>query len=317
MEAVLASFVVIAYNQENYIRDAIDGAFYQTYSPLEIILSDDCSTDSTFEIMKSMAAVYRGPHTIRLNRNERNLGIASHFNKVFDLIESDFFIGAAGDDISLPNRVERIMCEFQRHPDWMAVASSVQLFGDKEEIVITANPNRRKTLFELCIDPPSPRGCAAAYRRELYDKFPLLHPKTLAEDIAYTFRAGLLGVSASVSDVLVKYRVSINSVSLGGTTHRDELRKVELLTGGCRQRIADFDCIFSRQSLYERICRRFLLMHYEIAINRAQPFRPFKAIAYQEMLGVMSKTCRLLHYKDWRARKLMIRHIGKQERVTF
>ena len=52
----LVSFILLGYNQEKFIREAISAAFSQIYSPLEIILSDDCSlVDDTFEIMKEMA----------------------------------------------------------------------------------------------------------------------------------------------------------------------------------------------------------------------------------------------------------------------
>ena len=47
----LITFALFAYNQEKYIEEAVQGAFLQTYSPLEIILSDDGSTDRTFEII--------------------------------------------------------------------------------------------------------------------------------------------------------------------------------------------------------------------------------------------------------------------------
>ena len=71
----LITFALFAYNQEAYVREAIEGAFAQTYEPLEIILSDDCSTDRTFEIMQEMAAAYRGPHRVRVNLNPVNLGV--------------------------------------------------------------------------------------------------------------------------------------------------------------------------------------------------------------------------------------------------
>ena len=67
----LISFCLFAYNQERFIRKAVEGALSQNYSPLEIVLSDDCSTDSTFEIIKEMAACYHGSHSIILNRNPR------------------------------------------------------------------------------------------------------------------------------------------------------------------------------------------------------------------------------------------------------
>lgn len=44
----LVTFALLAYSQEKYIREAVEGAFAQTYEPLEIILSDDCSSDRTY-----------------------------------------------------------------------------------------------------------------------------------------------------------------------------------------------------------------------------------------------------------------------------
>ena len=48
----LVTFALFAYNQEEFIREAVEGAFAQTYEPLEIILSDDCSSDRTYEIIQ-------------------------------------------------------------------------------------------------------------------------------------------------------------------------------------------------------------------------------------------------------------------------
>lgn len=104
----LLSFTVCAYQQERFIREAVEAALAQTYSPLEIILSDDCSTDRTFEIMRELADNYHGPHQLVLNRNAANLGIARHVNRITELVHGELSIGAAGDDISLPNRVEEV-----------------------------------------------------------------------------------------------------------------------------------------------------------------------------------------------------------------
>ena len=76
----LVTFALFAFNQQPFVRAAIEGAFSQTYRPLEIILSDDFSKDQTFGIMQEMAAAYTGPHAVRIRRNESNLGFAAHIN---------------------------------------------------------------------------------------------------------------------------------------------------------------------------------------------------------------------------------------------
>jgi glycosyltransferase involved in cell wall biosynthesis len=104
----LMTFMVCGYNQEKFIREAVEAAFAQTYSPLQIILSDDCSTDRTFEIMRELANAYRGQHQVVLNRNATNVGLAGHYNRMVLLARGQLLVGAAGDDISFPNRVETI-----------------------------------------------------------------------------------------------------------------------------------------------------------------------------------------------------------------
>ena len=77
----LVTFLLIAYNQEKYIEDACLAALSQKYNFMEIIFSDDCSTDNTYKIMEGIVRRYTGPHKIILNRNDVNLGLIKHINK--------------------------------------------------------------------------------------------------------------------------------------------------------------------------------------------------------------------------------------------
>ena len=55
---------MIAYNQARFIRQAVESALAQTFSPMEILLSDDCSTDGTFEIIQEVVKGYSGHHNV-------------------------------------------------------------------------------------------------------------------------------------------------------------------------------------------------------------------------------------------------------------
>ena len=101
----LVTFAIFSFNQEKYIHDAVQAAFNQSYSPLHIILSDDNSSDKTFSIIENLKNKYSGIHKITLNKNNKNLGISGHINKVMDIAEGELIVVGAGDDISLPNRV--------------------------------------------------------------------------------------------------------------------------------------------------------------------------------------------------------------------
>ena len=62
------SIILTGHNEEYCIGDAIRSVFGQDYEgPVEIILSDDGSSDGTFAVMQEMAAEYRGPHRVVLN----------------------------------------------------------------------------------------------------------------------------------------------------------------------------------------------------------------------------------------------------------
>src|SRR4051812_31155385 len=102
----LLTFAIAAFNQERFIREAVEAAFAQNYSPLQIILSDDASEDRTFEIMKEMAAAYTGPHRLILNRNPIRRSIGGHVNRIVELAQGELILAAAGDDVSLPNRTQ-------------------------------------------------------------------------------------------------------------------------------------------------------------------------------------------------------------------
>ena len=98
------TFGLIAYNQEKYIREAIEGAFAQRCASMEIILSDDRSPDGTFAIMEEMAASYSGPHKVYVRREPTNVGTVQHLINIARAARGELLVVAAGDDISYPDR---------------------------------------------------------------------------------------------------------------------------------------------------------------------------------------------------------------------
>ncbi len=83
------------YNGERFIRQALDSLLAQDYENFELIISDNASTDRTQEICVEYAA---RDERIRYYRNERNMGAAWNFNRVFELSSGEYFMWASHDD---------------------------------------------------------------------------------------------------------------------------------------------------------------------------------------------------------------------------
>ena len=88
------TFALLCYNQEKFIREALRGAFRQDYQPLEILISDDHSTDASFDILREEVANYSGPRTVRLVRNGENLGF-ENFARTAEAASGEFLIRAS------------------------------------------------------------------------------------------------------------------------------------------------------------------------------------------------------------------------------
>ncbi len=206
----LVSYVLTAYNIEEYIEESVNCAFAQTYEPLEIILSDDCSTDNTYEIMKKMATEYKGPHKIILNRNEQNLGITRHMNKAYlDLAHGGIIVVAHGDDISDCRRTGILVEYLQKNASCTQVANSATVCDSNMQPL---NSQLQKN-FRIGEIREYKLGSGAhvsvgfsAFRREVMTYFGRLQDSCPTEDDPIGFRAILLGKIAFLPDILTKYR---------------------------------------------------------------------------------------------------------------
>jgi glycosyltransferase involved in cell wall biosynthesis len=101
----LVSVFMPCYNQEDFIRDAIESVVQQDYPDLELIIGDDCSTDKTWEIVCHYKALY--PNLIKAFRNQTNLGITANCNKVLEKCSGKYICFTSGDDSYLPGKISK------------------------------------------------------------------------------------------------------------------------------------------------------------------------------------------------------------------
>lgn len=219
MSKPLVSLTVICYKAEKFIREAIDGALAQTYSPLEIIFSDDASPDNTFAIIKEAVKDYNGPHKIVLNRNETNMGIGAHVSKVwFEIAKGDWIIVSAGDDVSLPHRVERLM-EFAADDVGALHHYSELIDEDSNTIPHTDTYDSILKIFEKnSIEETIKRkihlrGATMCLNRKLLDYFGKFNNDVINEDVVLAYRAQFFGQIIHIDEKLMRYREHVNSIT--------------------------------------------------------------------------------------------------------
>jgi glycosyltransferase involved in cell wall biosynthesis len=95
-----------AYNGEKYIRRALDSLIAQDYENVELIISDNASTDATLQICEEYAS---RENRISIHKNPHNLGIEKNLKTVLELAQGEYFMWAAVDDYWLPEFVSDLL----------------------------------------------------------------------------------------------------------------------------------------------------------------------------------------------------------------
>ena len=93
----LISIAIATYNGEKYLEEQLDSIYAQTYKNIEVIVTDDCSSDKTVEILKK----YYKSHGLKYVINETNLGFVKNFEKAISLCRGDYIALSDQDDIWL------------------------------------------------------------------------------------------------------------------------------------------------------------------------------------------------------------------------
>ena len=103
----LISVCIINYNQGKFFADALNSVLSQTYSPIELIVIDDCSTDNSVEIIESLLKEKNAVANFILN--PANQGICKNLNLGISLSKGKYFSVVASDDYFGPTRYEKLI----------------------------------------------------------------------------------------------------------------------------------------------------------------------------------------------------------------
>lgn len=143
---MLVTIVVITYNSARYVLDTLNSAYRQTYQSLELIISDDCSSDNTKELCLAWLDTHKTRFVGTLFTNTpSNIGICGNYNHALTLAHGDFVKYIAGDDILNDNCIERFVALVR--PDVHLYFSADEYFNEEYSRHCTTNDSTSNSIY--------------------------------------------------------------------------------------------------------------------------------------------------------------------------
>lgn len=153
------------YNGAKYIQEQLQSFVGQTRQPDELIITDDCSTDQTEDIVREFAKI--APFSVEFHRNEKNLGYCGNFNAALMKTTGDLVFLSDQDDVWLPDKIEHMVSLAERNPEALVLMNDAVLTdGELNEVGLTKIGQIKSAGFPM---RSFVMGCCCAIRRDLLD----------------------------------------------------------------------------------------------------------------------------------------------------
>jgi len=179
MSHFIVSICMITYNHSSFIEDAINSILMQKVNfPLQLVISDDCSTDNTFQICKKYQKEY--PQLIKLISSDKNIGMSSNLLKAIGECKGKYIAFCEGDDYWVNT------LKLQKQVDFLESNSDFSLCSGNYVIEDDLHKSKSKAVIES-IRLRNETGC----RFELAD----LQKEWLTKTLTVIFRRDFLDIN--------------------------------------------------------------------------------------------------------------------------
>lgn len=185
MDKLKVSIHMISYNHEKFIDDAIQGVLLQkTDFPFELIISDDCSTDNTPNIIKHYQERY--PDIVKPVIRSKNLGSMANFIDTFKYCTGKYIALNEGDDYwTDPNKLQKQVDFMDANPDFAMCFHDVEILSEVSNMVKQfATPDNDVLTFKDLISQHYIPTCSLLVRKEFVpDPMPIWLQTSIVGDI--------------------------------------------------------------------------------------------------------------------------------------
>jgi glycosyltransferase involved in cell wall biosynthesis len=186
------SVIVPAYNAASFLSETVQSALAQTFADFEVLISDDGSTDGTFELAQQWSRTDPRVRSI----TGPNGGTASARNRAMELARGSFFALLDSDDVWFPTFLESQMAVFERHPEVDVVTGNARSLGgpfDGQPLRPAGGDCRPLSLLAM-IEDENAVCVMSVFRRTVFDRIGGFDRKVVySEDYEFWVRAALAG----------------------------------------------------------------------------------------------------------------------------
>ena len=139
---IKVSLGIPIYNESLFLKDTIESLLNQSYTNLEIIAIDNCSSDNSYDILKKYSEKDR---RLKVFRNDMNIGLSNNFNLLIKKSEGKYFSWIGAHDVYDKFYVEKLLSKIIKDDKTSVVFSNVSNIRSNNEIII----EKKDTGFEL------------------------------------------------------------------------------------------------------------------------------------------------------------------------
>lgn len=217
------------YNGAKFIREQIDSILAQSIQDFEVVISDDCSTDDTWKILKEYS---QNDYRIKVFQNEKNLGIKDNFERALRLCKGEFIALSDQDDIWLPNHLEILMDAME---DNVQIVCARPLFVDEDNKILPRKydyfkmdliPKKANDIARhIILESNTYQGASMLIRKNFLDVALPIPGASHFHDNWFALLSCFTGGLLYVDKPILRYRRSVHSVTID-RMHNSPLRKI-------------------------------------------------------------------------------------------
>ena len=278
----MISVAMTTYNGAQYIEEQLESIRKQTCNVDEIVIVDDGSSDNTVELVRDYADKF--PECgIRLEQNASNLGYKKNFYKAISLCHGDITFLCDQDDIWFEDKVEKMCCVMEEHPEVGVLSSSfIQMDGRGNQGEQKSAYQRKMTEGDLVCVPIDDlvfhnisQGCAMAMRRDIKDSFLKQFDETIPHDWIINIVAAISKKCYYWNVPMFFYRIhDNNTIGLNDNMAFEKKNTMEVRTKDASQAqkvlelIKKIDHVYYSENSWLKKAEEFSLKHVQYLKER-------------------------------------------------